>query len=538
MRHWNDWGNENSEYTTELSGALHQMLQSLLGPSTALPAANLEQVTAKVPASRLSEHPLINADAEVRVRHARGQSLPDWLAMHSGEVGAFPDGVAFPESTDQVTALLKHATAENITVIPYGGGTSVAGHINPEVGERPVLTINMSQMNKLIGLDRESQIATFGAGASGPQVEEQLQREGYTLGHYPQSWELSTLGGWVASRSSGQQSLHYGRIEQMFAGGRMETLAGPLDIPTIPASSAGPDVREMILGSEGRMGIITEVKIRVRPISEQESFRVIFFPSWDVGVAAARELAQQKAPLSMVRLSNQLETASLLNMSGGSNTLANLDRSLAGQGLGENKVMMTLGITGSADQCRFASDLIQQCCTKHSGVDTGTELGERWSHGRFRAPYLRAPLGAAGYVVDTMETAVDWTRVTVAMESIEESIRHALADEDEQVHVYTHLSHVYGQGSSIYTSYLYRVGDSYEQAFQRWQKLKAAGAKQIVAYGGTISHQHGVGTDHREYLLAEKGSLGIAAIRSLCQLFDPNEQMNPGKLLPDTDQNK
>lgn len=534
MRHWNGWGMENSEYTTEFGDSALQMLDTLIGSAPPLPCADLKQVIAKVPATRLPEHPLVELDGETRVRHARGQSMPDVLSLRSGEVDTFPDGVAFPRSSHEVRELLQYAEKNEIAVIPYGGGTSVVGHINPEAGEKPVLTIDMSNMNQLIALDRESQIAIFGAGTPGPLVEEQLQREGYTLGHFPQSWELSTVGGWVASRSSGQQSLHYGRIEQLFAGGRMETLAGALEVPSIPASSAGPDIREMILGSEGRMGIITEVKLRVSPLPEQESFHVMFFPCWDAGLSAARQLAQRKVQLSMVRLSNEMETISLLQ-SGDTSVLADLESRLAQQGVADGKVMMTFGVTGSVEQCRTAQEMTQQTCSGLGGVDGGAELGKKWAHGRFRAPYLRDALLMEGFAVDTMETAVDWVRVTDTVDAVEQAIRDAGAGEGEQVHVYTHLSHVYGQGSSIYTTYLFRCADSYEATLHRWTKLKTAGAKAIVACGGTISHQHGVGRDHRAYISAEKGPLGIAAIRSLCQLFDPEMQMNPGKLLPDTD---
>jgi alkyldihydroxyacetonephosphate synthase len=535
MRLWNGWGNENSDLLMELNSGLRNLLQALVGPATSLGEATLEQVMAKVPTSRAPAHPLISTDPETRVRHARGQSLPDWLAMHSGDVDSFPDAVALPENTEQVRELLCYARDNGLDVIPYGGGTSVVGHINPEVSPRPILTIDMSAMNKLIHFDRESQLATFGAGTAGPELEAQLQKEGYTLGHFPQSWELSTVGGWVASRSSGQQSLHYGRIENMFAGGSIETLAGTLEIPTIPASSAGPDIREMILGSEGRMGIITEVVVRVTKLPEEESFQVVFFPSWEVGLQAARELIQQRIALSMVRLSNPLETTSLLYMGAGddSSGVVALETALAEKGIGAGKVMMTFGVTGSARHCGMAKEMALDHCTSLGGLADQAGLGDNWAHGRFRAPYLRDPLGSAGYAVDTMETAVDWSKLPAAVENIESAIRNGLADEGEQVHAYTHLSHVYGQGSSIYTTYLFRLGDSYEHAMKRWHKLKAAGADQIVASGGTISHQHGVGRDHRDYLVAEKGDLGLAAINSLCQLFDPESQMNPGKLLPD-----
>ena len=316
MKQWNGWGDDQNDLGLELKASALAYLQKIIGPSTRLPDATLEQALSKVPASRLQPHELVSLDAEDRLRHARGQSLPDWLAMRSGDFGIFPDGVAFPKTSEQVQSLLQYAQQHQLSVIPYGGGTSVVGHINPEAGDRPVLTIDMTGMNQLMKLDRESQIATFGAGTTGPMVESLLAAQGYTLGHYPQSWELSTVGGWVASRSSGQQSLRYGRIEQMFAGGRIETLKGTLEIPTFPASSAGPDVREMFMGSEGRMGIITEVKVRVTPLPEHESFHVIFFPDWDSGHKALREIAQGKVQLSMMRLSNTIETFTQLKLAG------------------------------------------------------------------------------------------------------------------------------------------------------------------------------------------------------------------------------
>ena len=538
MRLWNGWGNENSELTMELNDGLRALLEALVGPGTSLNQATLKEVISNVPTSRLEDHPLIETDPETRVRHARGQSLPDWLDMHSGNVDTFPDGVAFPESTEQVRELLAYARENNLVVIPYGGGTSVVGHINPVKSSRPILTIDMGKMSSLLSIDTESQLATFGAGTPGPVVEETLKEHGYTLGHFPQSWELSTLGGWVASRSSGQQSLHYGRIENMFAGGIIETMNGTMTIPTIPASSAGPDIREMILGSEGRIGIITEVTVRITPVPEEEKFQVIFFPSWQIGINAARELIQQRVALSMVRLSNPLETTSLLYMGAGSDSsgVVALEKSLSEKGIGEGKVMMTFGVTGSARHCETAYQLAIDHCAALGGFVDQSGLGENWAHGRFRAPYLRDPLGAEGYIVDTMETAVDWSKVSEAAENIEEAIRTALDDEGERVHAYTHLSHVYGQGSSIYTTYLFRIGESYELGKNRWMKLKKAGADQIVAHGGTISHQHGVGSDHKNYLAEEKGEFGIAAIHSLCKQFDPYGQMNPGKLLPDNEQ--
>ena len=531
MRRWNGWGDETT--VVELPAHGEAFLAGLVGPGQALADASLEQVLSQVPASRLPAHPLVSQDAEVRVRHARGQSLPDWLAMRSGEFGMFPDGVALPETAAQVRELLAWSVAHDVTLIPYGGGTSVAGHINPQASERPVLTLSLARMSALIDIDEESLIATFGPGANGPQVESQLRARGYTLGHFPQSWELSTLGGWVASRSSGQQSLRYGRIEQLFAGGRVETFAGTLSIPTFPASAAGPDLREVVMGSEGRFGIISEVRVRISRLAEDERFYAVFLPNWTQALQAIRTLAQARVPLSMLRLSNAIETRTQLALAGHPQQIAWLEKYLALRGAGEGKCMLTFGVTGSRVQNAASLKQAKRLLKRFGGVFTGTLLGKKWAENRFRFPYLRHGLWGAGYVVDTLETATDWSNVDSLLEKIESSLRQGLADEGERVHVFTHLSHVYGEGSSIYTTYVFRPGTDYAQALGRWQTLKQAASRTIAENRGTISHQHGVGRDHAPYLVAEKGALGMAALQALSHHFDPDQRLAPGVLLPE-----
>lgn len=529
MRKWNSWGDESVSFPA--TPEARKYLGEVLGAATPLPDATLAQVVAQVPASRLPAHPLVDTSAEVRVRHARGQSLPDWLAMRSGRFEHFPDGVAFPETSAQVAELLRWAEAQDVIVIPYGGGTSVAGHINPLPGRKPVLTLSLAKMSQLLHLDRESQLATFGAGANGPQVEEQLRPLGYVLGHFPQSWELSTIGGWVVTRSSGQQSMRYGRIEQLFAGGRIETPRGTLDIPTFPASSAGPDLREILMGSEGRFGVVTEVKARVTPLPECEEFRVFFFPSWTVAVDAVRSIVQQKLPLSMMRLSNAQETRTHLILAGHARQVALLERYLALRGVGEGKCMMTIGFTGSKELVAFSKREMGKSVKAFGGVGTGNLLGKRWVANRFKAVYLRESLWTLGYAIDTLETAVDWARVPAAVDNIEGALRAAVPE--EKALVFTHLSHLYPQGSSIYTTYAFRAGRSYEETLERWQRYKQAASEAVVRSGGTISHQHGVGRDHAPYLPAEKGKLGMEVLQTLARHFDEGGRMNPGKLLLD-----
>lgn len=531
MRRWNGWGDEANEYPVTLSAV--RFIEARLGRGRRLADVSLASVAAQVPASRLPAHPLLKVDAETRVRHARGQSLPDWLAMRSGEIGVFPDAVAHPTSTQDVVDLLAFAALHDAIVIPYGGGTSVAGHINPLPSQKPVLTISLAQMNRLIDIDAVSQLATFGAGVAGPELEAQLRGHGFMLGHFPQSFELSTLGGWIAARSSGQQSLRYGRIEQLFAGGTVVTPQGVLQIPSIPASSAGPDLREFVLGSEGRLGIISEATVRISRLPGREQFCVAFVPSWDAGVAAMRELAQARLGLSMLRLSNVRETETQLALAGKPQVVGLLEKYLAHRGAGVGKCMLTYGITGSSAQVRFMRCAAASILKRHGAVRTGQLLGRKWQHSRFRSPYLRESLWQLGYGVDTLETAINWERVPEMVAAIEGALATALGN--EPVHVFTHLSHVYAQGSSIYTTYVFRNADSYAQTMSNWKTLKAAASEAIVAVGGTISHQHGVGKDHAPYLVAEKGELGMRMIRDMLGSIDRDARLNPGTLLGDAE---
>ena len=531
MRRWNGWGDDATDYP--LSPAARRFLEQTPGPATPLADAALDDVLASIPASRLPSHPDILTDAGSRLRHARGQSLPDWLALRSGEPGPVPDGVALPADSDEVRRILDWALANNVVVIPWGGGTSVTGHVNVPTGERPVLSLSLEHMNRLLALDPVSRLARFQAGTPGPQVESQLRAHDFMLGHFPQSFELSTLGGWVATRSSGQQSMHYGRIEQLFAGGRMECPQGTLELPTFPASSAGPDLRELVMGSEGRLGIITEVDVRISPVPERESFQVWFFPDWAHALAATRAATQARIPLSMLRLSNTTETAAQLSLAGGDQgALKWLQRLLSARGAGEHKCMLTAGITGDRHQFLQSRRALSRVLRRHSGVGTGTLLGRHWARQRFHGPYLRNSLWAAGYAVDTMETAVDWPRVDSAMQAMEQAARKALQADGVSALVFSHLSHVYAQGSSIYCTCVFPVAQSYAATLSRWRRLKNAVSEAIVTHGGTISHQHGVGSDHAPWLAREKGPLGIAALEDICRHFDPQGLLNPGKLLP------
>ena len=453
--------------------------------------------------------------------------------MHGGDFEVFPDGVAHPQSTADVETLLQLASEHDIIIIPFGGGTSVVGHINPPKDVRPVLTVAMGQMDQLIDLDTESQIATFGAGTQGPTVEAQLDEHGYRLGHYPQSWELSTLGGWIAARSSGQQSLGYGRIEQMFAGGTLITPQGVLTIADIPASSAGPDLREMMMGSEGRAGIFTEVKMRVQPQPEEELFKVAFLPNWAAGRAALRQAVQSDIRLSMLRLSNAIETDAHLHLGTSPSQFLAISTYLKARGLDSEKVMLTYGVSGDKAQNKLALTQFNKLLKQYGSV-TGkitNIMGNIWAHGRFKFPYLRGTLWDKGIMVDTFETATNWNNIDEQMVQMQQAVKTSLAEDGEKVMAFTHISHVYKQGASLYTTYFFRAARDHASTLARWQKIKKAASLSVANGKATISHQHGVGRDHAPYLAAEKGELGLQVTRDMLKSLDPEQRMNPGALI-------
>ena len=529
MRRWNGWGDEGISYPFPESA--RQYLESKVGRGQTIPDVSFERALVAVPQSRLTPYPGISAEPADRLNHARGQSLPDWVALRYGRIEAFPDGVTYPTSDGQLRDLFAYASRMGACLIPYGGGTSVVGHINPRSTDAPTVTIDLSRMNRLIDLDVTSNLATFEAGVCGPDLEGRLREQGYTLGHFPQSWELSTLGGWIATRSSGQLSYRYGRIEDLLAGGHVETPAGPIDLLPLPASAAGPDLRQMILGSEGRYGIISRAIVRVRRVPHKENCHAIFFHDWVSGATAVREIAQAGIPLSMMRLSNSQETQVMLALSGRDRLVAWADRGLRLFKYDEGRALLILGVTGDRRLTRFARHEATAFARKRGGFSVGTKIGHMWWKNRFMTPYLRNSLWEYGYALDTVETALPWKKIESAAERIQEAIRNGLRAYNERPLVFAHLSHMYGDGASIYTTFLWRRSPDPEETLQQWRAMKREASQIIITSGGTISHQHGVGVDHAPYLKAEKGELGLRMIDALRNELDPGRMLNPGKMI-------
>jgi alkyldihydroxyacetonephosphate synthase len=530
VRRWNGWSEEGA--VPRVPAAALRLLADAIGPGLPQRDARFEDVVAAVPESRLTDDPGLSTDPADRVRHARGQSLPDWIALRSGRLGWVPDAVARPATDDDVHRLYGRADRAGAIVIPYGGGTSVVGGVTPAAGEeRPAITVATEALSGLRGVDEESGLATFGAGTVGPDVQAALAPHGLTLGHFPQSWERSTVGGWVAARSAGQQSIGFGRIEDLFAGGRLVAPAGTLVMPPHPASAAGPDLRQLILGSEGRFGIVTETILRTVPRPAHEAIPAWFLPDWPRALAAARAIARAGLPLSMARLSTPAETETFPALGGRPGRVRALRAWLRLRGIGPDPSLLLVAASGAEKLVELAVREVGSIIRRHGGTGVGGSLGRQWLRTRFRTPDLRDALWDAGYGVDTLETAADWPQIGELATTLPAAIAEAFEGDGERAHVFSHLSHLYRSGSSLYVTVTFRLADDPDRTLDRWRRMKAAASAAIVAGGGTISHQHGVGRDHAAYLAAEKGELGMAVLADVARRFDPDRRLNPGALL-------
>jgi len=533
-RRWNGWG--ATDVTMTLPETALTMLGQVVGPGTPPRDAPLETVVAAVPPSRIDVADAaalgLSLAPEDRVRRARGQSLPDWIALRSGRLPAVPDAVARPADATAVCSLFERARAAGWRCIPYGAGSSVVGGVSVRADTRPVVTMDLAAMAGLRGLDERSGLATFGAGTFGPDVETALEPYGLELGHVPQSFEWSTVGGWVATRSSGSQSMGVGRIEALFAGGHLEAPAGVLDLAPYPASAAGPDLRELVLGSEGRLGVITDVIVRARPRPARDIVRAYRLRDWEDALELGRTLARAGLPLRFVRVSTPAETHSMLSMAGDARGVRWLKRYVRWRGHGPESCLVLVGFAGSTSVVRSTEGEVATLVRRARGIGV-PGLGPAWRRERFRGPYARHALWEAGYAVDTLETAAPWSSIPALAAAIGPALRHGLDDEGERVHAFSHLSHLYPTGSSLYVTYLYRVAADPDQTMDRWRRLKRAASEAIVAHGATISHQHGIGTDHAPYLAAERGPLGMASLADAVARFDPDGILNRGVLLED-----
>jgi alkyldihydroxyacetonephosphate synthase len=424
--------------------------------------------------------------------------------------------------------VLAACAVERAAVVPFGGGTSVVGGVEPLAdGFAGAVSLDLGLLTEVAEIDKTSLTARLGAGMLGPEVERRLGEEGLTLGHFPQSFEYSTLGGWVATRSAGQASSGYGRIDELVEGLRFIAPAGELNPRERPASAAGPELRQLLIGSEGVLGVVCEATLRVRPAPQQRRYEGWSFKSFAEGCEALRVLSQADATPDVARLSDEAETGlSFAVAPPGGRGERVLKRYLRMAGH-ERGCMAIVGFEGAEEDVERRRLRAAALLRAGGGLSLGRRPGEAWYHGRFSGPYLRDELLTRGLLVDTLETATTWSNLAALYEAVGAALRRTLGPRSL---VMCHVSHLYRSGASLYFTFL--SGQS-EDALGQWRTVKEAASRAIVEGGGTITHHHGVGRDHLPWMDAEVGELGLGLLRAAKERLDPAGVMNPGKLLSD-----
>jgi alkyldihydroxyacetonephosphate synthase len=500
-------------------------------PEPALPpalAARLEEAVG-------AEH--VSTDDHDRVVHGRGKSLTDLIRQRRGDLGRLPDAVLRPGAEEEVAAIVKAALDEDAVVIPFGGGSSISGSLEAEQGEpRPVISVDMSRLNRVLWVDATSQLACVQAGVFGPDLERQLNAQGWTCGHFPDSFTYSTLGGWIATRSSGMQSDRYGDIADLTRGLRVVTPSGILVVRPVPSTSTGPSVREMVLGSEGRLGVITEATIHVRRVPPERKILGYLFPTWLTGLAAMRDIAASEASPSVTRVSDAPETAFSFAMRDAP-TLVDRVKSKALQTYLTRKgwdleamCLSLIGYEGSADHVGKQRKLTERIVKRHGGLCIGTSPGQLYDQKKFDTPYIRDFLLDRGAPADVSETAAPWSRLPTLYDDVMAAGHDAFERLGVPGYLMCHLSHSYHAGACLYFTFALNPPNDHD-ALADYGVVKRAIQQAFVDSGGTLSHHHAVGTEHAQWLEEDVSQPGVAMLRALFDGTDPGANLNPGKIV-------
>jgi len=466
----------------------------------------------------------VRTDGPSRLRRGAGRSYLDLIRRRGGDVSGLPDAVVLPGSHDEVLAVLRRCADDDIAVVPFGGGTGVVGGLTGGAGEhRAVVALDVARLNTIDSIDAKSLLVTAGPGLRGPEFESRMARYGLTLGHFPQSYEFATLGGYAATRSAGQASSGYGRFDELVAGVRVATPAGTWQVGRPPASAAGPDLLGLVLGSEGVLGVITELTLRVRPAPEVKHYEGWSFRSLPRALEGMRQLARAELLPDVARLSDVDETRANIVLAASSKANA-LQALLRARGHGSG-CLLIVGWEGGQEAVgvrrRAASALLRRC----EAVRIGRTVGQSWLSNRYSGPYVRDALLDVGLLVETLETAASWSDLMDVYDATRDALITCLSTPDTKPLVMCHVSHVYPTGASLYFTVLADRAD--DRPMQQWLLAKRAATDALLSAGGVLTHHHAVGIDHAPWLSREVGDLGVAVLHAVKDRLDPTGICNP-----------
>ena len=533
---WWGWGDPSVEPSldSEALGVLRERIGEL---KPWPPARALEEF--ELPAAESLPRAVIEAVGEAnvftgdedRLRHATGCGYADLAQLRNGSLAAAPDAVLLPADAEALRRVIDACAAEGVAIVPFGGGTSVVGGVEPVRGAHSrLVSLDLGALRD-VSVDRRSLTATLGAGLRGPEAEAALGAQGLTLGHFPQSFEYATIGGFAATRSAGQASSGYGRFDALVSSVRLLAPAGDLSTLATPHTAAGPTLRELVIGSEGVLGVIPDVTVRVRPAPTTRRYEAWMAESFDAGAEIVRALAQGPGLPQIIRVSDEEETEGTLALNGPRGLTGRLFDGYLGMRKRRGGALMIVGYEGDEESVSRRRALSVRALREGGAVLLGEGAGRAWAHGRYQGPYLRDTLMGMGAMVETLETSHTWSRFGELHEAVGTAIRNSLAAQGTPGLVFCHLSHAYADGASLYFTFISRARRGAE--LEQWGEVKSAACEAIVAHGGTITHHHAVGRDHAPYMEAEVGATGLDVLQAVKEELDPMDIMNPGKLIPD-----
>jgi alkyldihydroxyacetonephosphate synthase len=547
---WWGWGDHDVAFShadkPELGPFLKRVLDLDVERAPLRPVAFDELVVPEpsLPADlRLALHDAVGAEhvsieALDRVVHARGKCLRDLVRHRRGDVGRVPDVVVRPGSEEEVAAIVRAALEADAVVIAFGGGTNISGSLEAPAAEaRPVISVDLGRLSRVLSIDDGSRLARVQAGVFGPHLEEQLGARGWTAGHFPDSFTHSTLGGWIATRSSGMQSDKYGDVADLTRAVRVVTPAGVLATRPVPHTSTGPSVREMILGSEGRLGIITEATVHVHRIPEQRTILGYLFPDWPRALAAMHEIAESEASPSVTRVSDGYETQFSFATRKDPTPLDRLKSKALTEFLERRRdydleamCLAFIGYEGSKLYVAAQRRLVGRIVSRHGGLCIGRSPGELYDQKKFDTPYIRDYLLDRGALADVSETAAPWSALPGLYDNVMAAAHGAFADLGVRGYIMCHLSHSYHAGACLYFTFGFKPSGARDE-LDEYDVVKRAIQQAFVDSGATLSHHHAVGTEHAQWLEQDISGAGVAMLRALFDGVDPGRNLNPGKIV-------
>ena len=545
---WWGWGEEGKSYHHDDKPKFAPFVKKLVGVDIYAPVKPLPQLSdLDVPPSQLGNDlkqqlaaivgaDYVQTDDETRVVHGFGKGVRDLMRVRAGDFGRLPDVVVYPASQDEVTQIVDAVVAANAVVIPFGGGSNIVASLEAEPDEiRQVVSVNLGRMRRVLEIDEQSGLAHVEAGVFGPDMEEQLQARGWTMGHQPDSFVWSTLGGWIATRSSGMQSDKYGDIADICSGLTVVMPGQVLSLRPLPSTSSGPSVREMVLGSEGRLGIITSAWVNVHRIPEVREIQAYFFPTYEAGLKACEQIIASDASVMMARVSDAIETQYIMANGKQSSKLSSLlnkavQKVMLSKGWDLEQIAMSfVGFEGSPNHVTYEKGLVSKIVRANGGMGVGKGPGTLYDQKKYDTPYIRDFMLDHGMICDVSETSTPWRYAAEIHTKTVAAAQRALDERGVRGVVFCHLSHSYHSGACQY--FTFAVADDSDGAMDTYDHVKRAIQQSFMDCHGTVSHHHGVGEEHSPWMDQDISPAGVFIQRTLFEGVDPGHNLNPGKVV-------